>query len=65
MPAESKAFRRLAALAEHHPEQVSSKNRSVLNMSKGQLHDFAATSERGLPEHSREGRRAKAKSKFH
>lgn len=53
MPAKSTAFRRLAAIAEHHPEEVYAKNRSVLGMSHAQLHDFAATSERGLPHHKR------------
>ena len=57
MPATSKAFRRLAAIAEHHPEQVSRKNRGVLSMTKRQLHDFAATPERGLPEHKRKKKR--------
>lgn len=56
MPATSKAFRRLAAIAEHHPEQVSKKNRGVLSMGKKQLHDFAATSEKGLPEHKKKKR---------
>lgn len=31
------------AIAEHHPGQVSAKNRGVLKMSHQQLHDFAAT----------------------
>lgn len=57
MPAESKAFRRLAGLAEHHPEKVSAKNRPVLNMTHQQLHDFASTPEKGLPEHKQKGRR--------
>lgn len=38
------------AIAEHNPEQLYARNRSLLNMSHSQLHDFAATSERGLPE---------------
>ena len=49
MPAESIAERRLMGLALNHPEQVYKKNRGVLKMSKGQLHDFAATKEKGLP----------------
>ena len=49
MPALSKKQRRLMAIAEHHPEEVSAKNKGVLKMSKGQLHDFASTKERGLP----------------
>ena len=51
MPSLSKAQRKLMAIAEHHPEQVSPQNRGVLSMSHQQLHDFAATSERGLPQH--------------
>lgn len=43
MPAVSKAQRALMAIAEHNPSAVSKKNRGVLKMSKGQLHDFAAT----------------------
>lgn len=52
MPAPSKAMRRLAAIAEHHPEQVSEKNRSILSMKKSDLHDFASTPEKGLPKKS-------------
>lgn len=51
MPALSAAQRRLMAIAEHHPGQVYAKNRGVLGMSKGQMHDFAATKEKGLPQH--------------
>ena len=42
-PATSTAQRQLMAIAEHHPNQVYSRNKGVLKMSKGQLHDFAAT----------------------
>jgi hypothetical protein len=49
MPAVSEAQRRLMAIAEHHPEEVKSKNKGVLSMSHKQLHDFAATSEKHLP----------------
>jgi hypothetical protein len=49
MPAKSKSERRLMAIAEHDPSKVSPKNRGVLKMSKSQLHDFAATKEKGLP----------------
>jgi hypothetical protein len=37
------------AIAEHHPSEVSAKNRGVLSMSRQQLHDFASTTEKGLP----------------
>ena len=48
MPSVSKKQQQLMAIAEHHPEQVSEKNRGVLKMSKSQLHDFAATKTKGL-----------------
>jgi hypothetical protein len=51
MPALSESQRKLMAIAEHHPEEVSEKNKGVLDMSHKQLHDFAATSEKGLPKH--------------
>lgn len=44
MPAKSEAQWRLMAMAEHNPGAVSKANRGVLDMSKRQLHDFAATS---------------------
>lgn len=43
MPASSKAQQKLMALAEHAPSKVSGKNKGVLKMSKGQLHDFASS----------------------
>ncbi len=49
MPAPSKAVRRAAAIAEHHPGMLFKRNRGLLKMTKGQLHDFAATKEKGLP----------------
>lgn len=49
MPALSIKQRRLMAIAEHHPTQVSAKNKGVLKMSQRQLHDFASTKEARLP----------------
>jgi hypothetical protein len=49
MPAVSKSQREAMAIAEHHPEKLSGKNKGLLKMSKGQLHDFASTKEKGLP----------------
>ena len=57
MPAKSKAQRKLMAIAEHHPSQVSAKNRGVLQMSKSQLHDFAATSTKNKPQHVKKSNR--------
>ena len=54
MPAPSKAMRAAAAIAEHHPEQLYKRNRSLLGMSHQQLHEFASTSEQGLPTHTKD-----------
>lgn len=43
MPARSEKQQELMAIAEHHPSEVSAKNKGVLKMSHQQLHDFAAT----------------------
>jgi hypothetical protein len=43
------------AIAEHHPEEVNPENRGVLKMSHRQLHDFASTPEKGLPEYAADG----------
>ena len=43
MPAKSEAQRRLMAIAEHNPKALYKENKGVLDMSKSQLHDFAAT----------------------
>lgn len=49
MPAKSEAQRRLFAIAEHKPDILYNKNKKILgSMSKGQMHDFAATN--GLKE---------------
>lgn len=39
------------AIAAHNPSAVYGRNRGVLKMSHGQLHDFAATKEKGKPHH--------------
>lgn len=54
MPATSRAQQQLMAIAEHHPEQVRKRNRGVLKMTKGQLHDFAAT--KGLQQGGKVGK---------
>jgi hypothetical protein len=56
MPAVSESQRRLIAIAEHHPEQVYGRNRSILGMKKSDMHDFASTSEKGLPAHVKKRR---------
>lgn len=49
MPAVSRKQRVAMAIAEHHPGQLNKANRGLLRMSHEQLHDFAATPEKGLP----------------
>lgn len=49
MPATSKAQQEAMAIAEHNPGALYSRNKGLLKMSKGQLHDFAATKRKGLP----------------
>ena len=51
MPAKSKAQRIVMAIAEHHPEELYAKDKGLLKMSHKQLHDFAATPEKGIPGH--------------
>ena len=48
MPAKSVAQRKAMAIAEHHPSQLYARNKGMAKMSKSQLHDFAATKEKGL-----------------
>ena len=61
MPAKSRAQRILFAVAEHHPEQLYSENKSLANLPKEKLHEFAATKEKGLPQHVMGGLRGKKK----
>jgi hypothetical protein len=50
MPAESKAQRIAMAIAEHHPEELYERNKGLKKMTHKQLHEFASTPEKGLPE---------------
>jgi len=50
MPAVSKKQQQVMAIAEHNPSKLYSKNRGLLGMTHTQLHDFAATPRKGLPE---------------
>lgn len=50
MPAVSKKQRRAMAIAEHHPDELHADNKGLAKMSHSQLHDFAKTKEKNLPE---------------
>ena len=52
MPATSVAQRKAMAIAEHNPSQLYDKNKSLLSMTHSQLHDFAATPQKGLPQYA-------------
>ncbi len=60
MPATSKAQQEAMAIAEHDPGKLYPKNRGLLKMSHQQLHDFAATKRKGLPQ-----KKSKKKSAFY
>lgn len=49
MPAKSRKQQQAMAIAEHNPSQLYPADKSMLSMSKPQLHDFAATPTTGLP----------------
>ena len=48
MPAVSKAQQKMMAIAEHEPGKLYKRNKGAAQMSKSQLHDFAATKRKGL-----------------
>ncbi len=50
MPAVSKAQQTAMAIAEHEPGKLYDRNKGLLQMSHSQLHDFAATPRKGLPQ---------------
>lgn len=63
MPAVSKSQRKAMAIAENAPEKLYKKNKGLLKMSKKQLHDFASTKEKGLPEKLESKKAKKAQKK--
>ena len=57
MPARSKAQRRAAAMALHHPERLHAANKGLATMSLSSLMHYASTSERRLPRHVKKATR--------
>lgn len=49
MPAKSQSQRALFAIAEHHPDELYAKNKSLASLPHQTLHDFAATPSKELP----------------
>jgi hypothetical protein len=50
MPSVSKKQQEVMAIAEHNPGKLYKRNRGLLKMGHKDLHDFAATPRKGLPE---------------
>lgn len=50
MPSVSKKQQIAMSIAEHEPSKLFGRNKGLLKMSHQQLHDFAATPRKGLPE---------------
>ena len=61
MPSVSVKQRRAMAIAEHHPEELNPENRGLLKMTHQQLHDFASTKEKNLPESKHSGMKYRRK----
>jgi hypothetical protein len=59
IPSVSKSQRRAMAIAEHDPDKLYSRNKGLLAMTHKQLHEFADTKERNLPEKSMLAKRRK------
>lgn len=54
MPATSKAQRRFFGMLEHNPGMAKKRG---INMTHEQMHDFAATKEKGLPQYAKSKKR--------
>ncbi len=50
MPSKSQSQQAATAIALHNPSKLHAKNRGLLKMSREQLHDFASTPTRNLPQ---------------
>ena len=49
MSSVSKTQQKAMAIAEHEPDKLFARNKSLLKMGHSQLYDFAATPRKGLP----------------
>ncbi len=52
MPAVSRAQQIAMAIAEHEPQKLYARNKGLLSMTHSQLHDFAATPRKNLPQYA-------------
>ena len=51
MPAKTEKQRKMMAIAEHNPGKLFKRNRSVLKMSRKELHKFASKTDKGFYAH--------------
>lgn len=56
MPAVSKKQQIMMAIAEHHPDELFERNKAAAGMTHKQLHDYASTKRKGLPDKKRKGK---------
>ena len=63
MPATSRAQQIAMAIAKTNPSKLYARNQGMLEMSQNQLHDYAATARKGLPEHVKQMAKVLAKNK--
>lgn len=63
MPAVSKKQQIAMAIAEHEPDKLYSRNQGLRRMSHSQLHDFASTPRKNLPERAPSTKPPKGKMK--
>lgn len=63
MPAESKAQQAVMAIAEHNPDELYDRNKGAAEMTHSQLHDFASTPTRSLPNYAQSHAARKAEGK--
>ena len=54
MPAVSRNQQVAAAIAEHHPDKLYKRNRGLLEMEHDDLHEYASTKRRRLPQRARD-----------
>ena len=57
MPSVSRAQRKAAGIALHHPDQLHARNRGLASMNLSDLAHYASTHEKGLPQHVKRKKR--------
>jgi len=63
MPAKSKRQQIAMAIAKHHPSKLYKRNRAIKKMTKQQLHEYASTKRKNLPEVAKKVAKGKKRRK--